>query len=141
MDKYRLVLADDEEAIVQGLVNLFSLEEDLDVVATANDGERAVAAAREHRPDVVLMDYGMRQMDGIDAAARIREEAPGTQVVILSVYDDEALRDRAQRAGVSEWVTKSQPTDRILEAVRRSARATRGYAAHASLPQPDEEGS
>jgi DNA-binding NarL/FixJ family response regulator len=88
----------------------------VDVVGTASDG---IAAATRLRPDVVLMDYALPDADGVTAAALIKQQTPGTQVVMLTgAGDDEAVALRAMEAGCSGFLGKARPVDELLAAVR-----------------------
>ena len=82
--RLRVVVADDQAIVREGLVTLLGLMPDIDVVAAAADGDQAVALTAEHDPDVVLMDLGMPRVDGVTATARIRQNHPRTQVVVLT---------------------------------------------------------
>ena len=83
----RVVLADDEAMVRAGLRLLIDGEPDLEVVGEAVDGEDAVRAVAAARPDVVLMDVRMPRLNGLDAARRVLDEAPGTRVLILTTFD------------------------------------------------------
>ncbi len=117
----RVVVADDQRVVREGLVLLLDLLDGVDVVGTAADGEEAVAMARQHRPDVVLMDLGMPRCDGIEATRRLRDE-PGVYVVALTTYaDDRSVLD-ALRAGARGYLTKDAGAAAIHDALRRVAR-------------------
>jgi DNA-binding NarL/FixJ family response regulator len=116
----RVVVADDQRVVRDGLVLLLDLLDGVEVVATAADGEQAVALAREHRPDVVLMDLGMPRCDGIEATRRLRDE-PDVHVLALTTYaDDRSVLD-ALRAGARGYLTKDAGAAAIHDALRRVA--------------------
>ncbi|TDV54253.1 response regulator [Actinophytocola oryzae] len=116
----RVLIADDQRVVRDGLVLLLDLLEGVEVVGTAADGEEAVALAREHRPDVVLMDLGMPRCDGVEATRRLRDE-PGIHVVALTTYaDDRSVLD-ALRAGARGYLTKDAGATAIHDALRRVA--------------------
>lgn len=103
----RVVVADDQTIVRDGLVALLDLMPDLEVVATAADGAQAVELARTHTPDVVLMDLGMPTVDGVEATRRIVAAQPDVAVVVLTTYVDDATILRALQAGARGYLTKS----------------------------------
>jgi DNA-binding NarL/FixJ family response regulator len=116
--RVRVLLVDDDALVRAGLRMILSTAEDLDLVAEADDGARAVAAVREHRPDVVLMDIRMPQMDGITATAALRRLDPPPQVIVLTTFQADEQVMSALRAGASGFLLKdTAPTD-IITAVR-----------------------
>ncbi len=113
----RVVIVDDHTLVREGFRRLLESEPDIDVVAEAGDGVRAVAEAQAKRPDVVLMDIRMPALDGIEATRRITAHDPDIRVVILTTYDlDEYVYD-AIRAGASGFLLKDSPPERLIEAV------------------------
>jgi|GEM_PF-3532845 len=98
-----------------------ALEPDIAVVGEAADGPSALLLAADLAPDAVIMDVGMPGMDGIEAAAAIREAAPDTRVVILTVHDDPNTRRRAQQAGAAAFVVKQKCGGDLVSAIRRVA--------------------
>ena len=117
-DVIRVVIADDQRVTRDGLALLVGLNEGMEVVALAGNGEEALAAALEHRPDVVLMDLSMPVMDGIAATAALAEQLPGTPVLVLSTYADDDSIFPALRAGAKGYLTKDAGSDRIEEGIR-----------------------
>jgi DNA-binding NarL/FixJ family response regulator len=111
------LLADDQVLFRQGLRMILESEPDLEVVGEAGDGLEAVELARARQPDVVLMDIRMPRMDGVEATRRIRE-AGGTQVVILSTYDDDELVFEALRVGAAGYLLKDFPAEELIKAIR-----------------------
>ena len=106
MRPLRVLLADDHTLVLAGLRLLLEKMEGTTIVAEAADGREAVALALEHRPDLVIMDISMRELNGIDATVRIRAELPGTRVLILSSHTTEDFVRRAIKAGVSGYLVK-----------------------------------
>ena len=117
----RLVIADDEELIRSGFRFLLDAEPDLQVVAAVADGRAAVAACREERPDVVLLDVRMPVLDGIAAAAQILQLPDAPRVVMLTTFDRDEYVHEAMGAGVSGFLLKTVSPDRLAQAVRHAA--------------------
>ncbi len=117
----RLVVADDQAAIREALAMMLDMTPGLDVVATAADGEEAVAMAAEHRPDVVLMDLRMPKMDGIAATGQITRRFPEIAVVVLTTFDDDASIIAALGAGARGYLTKQAGREDIARAARAAA--------------------
>ena len=117
----RLLLVDDQPAVRRGLGIRLHLEPDIQIVGEASTGREALSMAREIKPDVVLMDVEMPEMDGIEATAALRMAALQSAVVILSIHDDAQTRRRAQAAGAVAFVEKRGATDSLLAAIRQAA--------------------
>jgi len=117
----RVVVADDQTAVREGLAVLLDLLDDVTVVGTARDGGEAVALVAEHHPDVVLMDLRMPGRDGVQATADIHEAHPDTKVVVLTTYAEDADILAALRAGASGYLTKDADRNQIAQAVRTAA--------------------
>jgi DNA-binding NarL/FixJ family response regulator len=117
MSHLRVVIADDQPMMRAGFKAVLEATGNIDVVAEAENGEEAVRAAREHNPDVVLIDIRMPEMDGIEATRRM----PNQRVLILTTFGlDEYIID-ALRAGASGFLLKNAPTNEVIEAVRAVA--------------------
>jgi DNA-binding NarL/FixJ family response regulator len=114
----RVLLADDHELFAEGLSALLNGEPQLEVVGMANDGSQAVRAAREHEPDVVLMDLSMPDMSGIEATQLIRAERPAVKVLCLSMHADRGFVMGALDAGASGYVLKDSAKKELLGAIR-----------------------
>ncbi|MEU6477800.1 response regulator transcription factor [Streptomyces sp. NPDC047017] len=113
----RVVVADDQTVVREGIVMLLGLLPGIEVVGSAADGDEAVKLVAEVAPDVVLMDLRMPRCDGVEATRRIRAEHPGTQVVILTTYADDESLFPALRAGARGYLTKDAGGDEIVRAV------------------------
>lgn len=116
----KLLLVDDQPSVRMGLRMRLSLESDVTIVGEAGDGEAALSLAQTLHPDVIVMDVQMPRMDGISATAALRSIAPGTSVVLLSLYDDDATRARGQAAGALALVQKQGTMDALLTAIREA---------------------
>jgi DNA-binding NarL/FixJ family response regulator len=114
----RVVIADDEELVREGLVAIVGSQPDLEVVATASDGDEAVAAASAHRPDVVLMDVRMPRTDGIEATRRILAADEGVRVLVLTTVEDDEVVYGALGAGASGFLLKSVPREQLWAGIR-----------------------
>lgn len=125
MNEIRVLLVDDQPSVRRGLAMRLQLEPDISVVGEAEDGVSALAAAVALKPDVLVMDYEMPQMDGIEAARKLEELGSESRVVMLSIHDNPTVRQEARRAGISAFVAKHQPSEVLLAAIRNAAaRAT-----------------
>ncbi|MEV4435927.1 response regulator transcription factor [Streptomyces sp. NPDC049585] len=113
----RVVVADDQTVVREGIVILLGLLPGIEVVASAADGLEALRQVAEHRPDVVLMDLRMPRCDGVEATRRIRAEHPGTQVVVLTTYGDDDSLFPALQAGARGYLTKDAGAEEIVRAV------------------------
>jgi DNA-binding NarL/FixJ family response regulator len=116
----RVLLADDQRVVREGLGTLLGLLDGIALVATAADGEEALSLAAQHNPDVVLMDLRMPRMDGIEAIRRLA--ARGTAAIALTTYADDASVLGALRAGARGYLTKDAGADQIRAAVLAVAR-------------------
>jgi DNA-binding NarL/FixJ family response regulator len=114
-----LLLVDDLAAVRSGLRMRLALEDDLIVLGEAEDGTLALELARELRPDIVLMDAEMPRMDGIAATVALRAALPQVIVIILSLNDDAASRDRALAAGATAFVSKRTTDTALIGAIRQ----------------------
>jgi DNA-binding NarL/FixJ family response regulator len=113
-----VLLVDDHEVITVGLALLVDGEPDMRCVARAHDGAEAIRRVHDTRPDVVVMDVSMPRLDGISAAARIRQQAPEVKVVMLTATSDRAVVRAAYDAGAAAYLLKDAAPYRILDAIR-----------------------
>jgi DNA-binding NarL/FixJ family response regulator len=114
----RVLIVDDQALFRRGLHVVLGTEEHIDVVGEADNGEEAVALAERLAPDVVLMDVRMPRLGGIDAARRIRELAPSTRILMLTVSDEEEDLYEAIKAGANGYLLKEISVEEVAEAVR-----------------------
>jgi DNA-binding NarL/FixJ family response regulator len=118
----RVLVADDQRVVREGLVTILGLLPEIEVVGAAADGEEAVALAIELAPEVVLMDLRMPRCDGVEATRRIHEQAPTVNVLVLTTYADDRSLLAALRAGARGYLTKDAGADQVQEAIRAVAR-------------------
>ena len=100
------------------MATVLNQEEDLEVVGLAENGLEAVARARELRPDIILMDLQMPEMDGVEAIHQIKEEAPDVGIIILTTYDADDYIFRGIEAGARDYLLKDSPLEEVLKAIR-----------------------
>ncbi|MEE1781820.1 response regulator transcription factor [Streptomyces sp. SP17BM10] len=113
----RVLVADDQTVVREGIVMLLGLLPGIEVVGAAADGEQAVALVERHHPDVVLMDLRMPRVDGVEATRRIRAAHPETEVVVLTTYADDDSLFPALRAGARGYLTKDAGGEEIARAI------------------------
>jgi DNA-binding NarL/FixJ family response regulator len=119
--RIRVLAADDQRVVREGLAMLLGLLPDVEVVGTAADGEEALTLAGELRPDVILMDLRMPRVDGVEATRRLRASHPEIKVVVLTTYADDRSVIDALRAGALGYLTKDAGADEIRQALQRVA--------------------
>ena len=140
MNTIRVVLADDELLLREAIVTLLGLDDDIDIVGTAQDGEEAVEVVRQVRPDIAVLDLEMPKLDGLAVTAAIRTASAGTRVVLLTRYARPAVLRRALDAGVLAFVTKAtsvKELPHILRTVHGGGRYVDGTVATAALSESD----
>jgi DNA-binding NarL/FixJ family response regulator len=115
----RVLIADDQRVVRDGLVLLIGLLPQVEVAGTAADGAEAVERARALRPDVVLMDLRMPRCDGVEATRRLRELDPGIRVIVLTTYADDRSVIEALRAGARGYLTKDAGAEEIRQALEQ----------------------
>src|SRR6202043_1679310 len=121
MKKIRILLADDHSLIRRGLRLVIEQQPDLAVVGEASDGREAVSLAASLKPDVAVLDIGMPNLNGIEAAKQITEGESGAAVVILSMYSDEPYRLRELKAGARGYLLKDSAEADLVRAIRSVA--------------------
>jgi DNA-binding NarL/FixJ family response regulator len=117
----RVVVADDQASVREGLVLLLGGLPDIDVVGAAADGEQALRLVAEHKPDAILLDLRMPVLDGIDAIRRLTVEHPGVAIVVLTTYADDSSVLDALRAGAHSYLTKDADRTDIARALHAAA--------------------
>jgi DNA-binding NarL/FixJ family response regulator len=143
----RVLIADDHNLVRQGIRALLERAEDIQVVAEAADGFEALELAFAQRPDVLVLDVSMPRLNGTQTLERLKEVSGQTQVVILSMYSDEALVRQALRSGARGYLLKNSIKEELILAVRAAARgeiylspAISGVLEDGFLNRPDESG-
>ena len=145
----RVVIADDQASVREGLVLLLGGLPGIDVVGAAADGEQALAQVAEHQPDAILLDLHMPVLDGIGATRRLAAEHPGVAIVVLTTYADDGSVMEALQAGARSYLTKDADRTDIARALQAAAggltvfdpRVRATLLAAASAAPPTEPGS
>jgi len=119
-EEFNVLIVDDQEETRKNVARLLQFENDINVVGTARTGQDAIKQTIALDPDVVLMDINMPDMDGIEATERIQEQAPVSQIVILSVQGDTNYMRRAMLAGARDFLTKPPKSDELVSVIRRA---------------------
>jgi len=130
-EKNRVLVVDDVAETRENIRKLLQFEADIEVVGTARTGREAVQLTEDLKPDVILMDINMPDMDGITATELIRQRNPASQIIILSVQGDPNYMRRAMLAGARDFLTKPPMADELISAVRRSGDMARQEKAKA----------
>ena len=115
----RVLLADDHTVIRQALTRMLKDQPDIEIVGEASNGNEAVELALDLRPDIILMDVAMPEMDGIEATRHIKEALPDVRVIGLSVYENEQIKEAMQNAGAERYLLKSESSSQLLRAIYR----------------------
>ncbi|MCC6630032.1 MAG: response regulator transcription factor [Chloroflexi bacterium] len=118
----RLIIADDHPVVREGLVAILETQPDIDVLAEASDGVRAVELAVLHQPDVMLMDLQMPNLNGVDAIRQIKERVPATEIVVLTTYDSDEYIFKGIEAGARGYLLKGAGKNELLNAIRAASR-------------------
>lgn len=122
MSKTRILLIDDHPVVREGLSGMLAGQPDFEVVGQGSDGSQAVTMNAELRPDVILMDLRMPEMDGVSAIREIKAKIPESNILVLTTYDSDADIVRAVEAGATGYLLKDTPREELFRAVRAAAR-------------------
>ncbi len=114
----RLLIVDDQALVRQGLAQLLSLDEEIEIVGQGADGRQAIDMIGSCRPDVVLMDLRMPNVDGVTAIKKIREANPEIRILVLTTFDDDESIVTAMQAGASGYLLKDAPSERLAAAIK-----------------------
>jgi DNA-binding NarL/FixJ family response regulator len=119
----RLLIADDHEVVRSGLISMLA-DEDMEIVAEAENSDQTVELAKQHRPDVVLLDIRMESSSGLESLETLQREVPESKVVMLSTYDNPTYVARAVALGATDYVLKGSDRETLLGAIRAAADGT-----------------
>jgi two-component system, NarL family, response regulator DesR len=140
-DKIRVVIAEDQAMVLGALAALLEMEEDIQVVARARNGEEALRLVQEVRPDVFITDIEMPTLTGLEVAAELKRRSVPVRIIILTTFARAGYLRRALEAGASGYLLKDMPAEQLAEAVRRVDRGLRvidpQLAAEAWSDEPD----
>jgi DNA-binding NarL/FixJ family response regulator len=114
----KVLIVDDQSLVRQGMASLLSVEDDLQIVGQAENGEEAILKASQLAPDVILMDVRMPVADGVVATKTIRQGNPGIKIIVLTTFDDEEYIIKALQAGASGYLLKDTPSEHLAQAIR-----------------------
>jgi len=140
VEKIRVIIVDDIAETRENIRKLLQFENDIEVIGAAKTGREGIELSRETKPDVILMDINMPDMDGITATELIRRSNPFIQIVILSVQGDPNYMRRAMLAGARDFLTKPPAVDELTAAIRRAGKMAHDERAKTS-PQAQVSGS
>ena len=118
MKRIRVLLVDDQVLFREALGTLLRINPQLEIVGEASDGVEAIAAAKELRPDVVLMDLRMPVLGGVEATRRLRAQLPETRVLVLTTFEEDEEVLAAIQAGAAGYILKASPSEKLVEAIR-----------------------
>lgn len=117
----KILVVDDHTLVRDGLCRLIEAEKDMEVVGQTGSGHHAVELCREKRPDLVLLDYNLPDLDGLETTRQIVALEQGIRILILTMYANEEYATRLIRAGASGFIVKAASTDELLKAIRKVA--------------------
>lgn len=141
MDNIRILLVDDHKVVLEGFVARLESEPNIQVVATANNGEEALKAARDHQPDVVLMDVSMPIMGGIKATGLLKEADPNIKVLMLTMHDNREYIMKVMQAGAVGYMLKEISAENMIQAIKTVYQGSTyfcGSVTHTLFNQPVE---
>ncbi len=140
-DKIRVIIAEDQGMVLGALAALLEMEDDIEVIARARNGEEALRTVQELRPDVFITDIEMPKLTGLEVAAELKRRSVPVRMIILTTFARAGYLRRALEAGASGYLLKDMPAEQLAEAVRRVHRGLRvidpQLAAEAWSDEPD----
>jgi pilus assembly protein CpaE len=140
IEKIRVLIVDDIPDTRENIRKLLQFERDFEVVGAARTGKEGIDLTKETKPDVILMDINMPDMDGITATENIRRDFPHTQIIILSVQSDPNYMRRAMLAGARDFLTKPPSVDEMISAIRRAGKISQDERSKARPVYPGQAG-
>lgn len=114
----KVLLVDDQDILVEGLKLILGMEEDIEIIGTANNGKKAYEACKWNRPDVVLMDIQMPELNGVEATLKIKQDFPDVKVIVLTTFNDDQYIYDALKNGASGYLLKDASPSEIAKAIR-----------------------
>ncbi len=129
MDKAKILIADDQPLIRDGIAAILGMEEDYNVVAKTGDGLSTIAQVKLHQPQLIIMDIHMPKLDGLQTTKQILSEFPDTKILILTTFEDEEYIWEAVRLGASGFLVKGTETKKIVSTVRDCLEGRMNYPA------------
>lgn len=118
MKTINIIIAEDHTIVREGLLALLRRDTDIQIIGQVSDGRRAVALVAELKPDVIVMDIAMPMLNGIEATRQIRQQTPGTKILILSAHGDDAYVEQVVDLGASGYLIKQSSAEVLAEAIR-----------------------
>jgi len=140
-DEITVVLAEDQEMVLGAFASLLDLQPDVRVLATAHSGDEALAAVREHQPDVLLADIEMPHRGGLEVAEQLARDASATRVLIVTTFARTGYLQRALQAGVAGYVLKDAPIANLVDSLRRVYHGERVVSPELALSAWDGAGN
>ena len=114
----KILVIDDHQLYREGIKKILEFEKSFEVVGEGSDGDQVIELVRNHKPDVVIMDINMPNMNGVEATRQLVRTFPDTKVIILSIHDDENYVTHALKTGASGYLLKEMDVDALIEAVK-----------------------
>jgi len=136
MSPIRLLVADDHSLFRRGLVSLFAARRDFTVVGEAENGTQALEQARVFKPDIIILDVRMPDIDGLETLRRIRAEQPKARIVMLTASEDDKDMAEALQAGAQAYIVKTTEPDELFAQLHRVMQSAGGSSARLSPPTP-----
>jgi DNA-binding NarL/FixJ family response regulator len=119
MDKYiKVILADDHQSILNSISRLLKNTPNIEIVATAENGERAIALTRSEQPDILILDIDMPKLNGLQVSARLKSLELDVKIVILSIYDEPSIVHAAFKQGARGYVLKNRAASDLVKAIQ-----------------------
>lgn len=119
MESIKVVVVDDHTLLREGLCTILNMEEDISVIGEAGNGHEAIEEAKKVKPDIILMDINMPEMNGIDATRKIKESFPEIKIIALTLHDDDQYVFEMVRAGAKGYVLKDVESQELIETIRK----------------------